>query len=79
MAQEQGYRCPYTGEPFSIDQLVGYGQPPRSPACPVGYGSGSPMAPIVVAVTRSATGEATSVKEVAGKLWADVGKAGEPA
>lgn len=74
MAQEQGYKCPYTGDVFTIDQLAGYGQPPRSPACPIGIGGGSPMSPIVVQVKRNAVGVVTDATEEKGKLWADVGK-----
>lgn len=69
MAHERGYRCPYTGKAFTIDQLDGYGQPPRSPACPVGLGSGSPMIPIVIVAERSPIGQVRYVEEITGKLW----------
>ena len=72
MAQEKGYRCPYTGKAFAISQLDGYGQPPRSPACPVGLGSGSPMIPIVIVAERSPTGRVLYVEEIKDKLWGDL-------
>ena len=64
MEQEKGYRCPYTGEALTIDQLDGYGQPPRSPNCPDGLGSGSPMMPCIVKVDRDDGGVVVKVRHV---------------
>lgn len=41
-----GWRCPYTHKLFLDTELVGYGNPPRSPACPPGTGQGAPMTPV---------------------------------
>lgn len=82
MAHERGYRCPYTGKAFSQHQLVGYGNPPRSPACLPGTGAGVPMIPVVVEVKSKMTDSGLvilSAKEVKDKLWIDVGNYDEEA
>lgn len=56
-----GWKCPYTGAVFSQEQLTGYGNPPRSPGCPVGYGPGLLMQPVRIAID-----EAGAVREIAG-------------
>lgn len=49
-----GWQCPYSGTPFldmSVsDELFGYGNPPRSPGCPVGVGRGALMTPVAVEI-----------------------------
>lgn len=40
-----GFKCPYTHSLFTVDELAGYGNPPRSPACPIGHGQGAQMIP----------------------------------
>lgn len=47
---EMGWKCPYSHKVFTNDQLTGYGNPPRSPGCPVGTGHGAPMTPAAVGV-----------------------------
>lgn len=39
-----GYECPYTGNLYLPSELVGMGNPPRSPHVPPGQGQGVPMA-----------------------------------
>lgn len=36
---ERGWVCPWTGAVLAHEQLAGYGNPPTSPAAPIGMGS----------------------------------------
>lgn len=44
------WECPYSGAVIHPDLLIGYGNPPRSPACPVGIGAGAPMKPVAIEI-----------------------------
>ncbi len=43
------YKCPFTGEEFTHEDVAGYGNPPASPCTPVGTGS-VPLIPVVTDV-----------------------------
>lgn len=60
--QEPGWKCPETGKLFVVEETLGYGYPPASPAwqaAHVGGGRGPAMAPVQLDVTRDDNGLVT--------------------